>query len=60
MYYIAIRDKLDAYYIETAVDVGTWDFAKGEPHLIDAHEAVPDELAALLKNYGRGKPRPAT
>lgn len=35
------------------VDVGSWDFAKGEPFLIDTNETAPEELKKLLENYKR-------
>jgi hypothetical protein len=34
-----------------AVDVGSWDFKKGEPFLIDTKEVVPEELLELLKDF---------
>ena len=104
MYYIAVKDGKDNYYIEQAVenwheavdgfepidcidgemviyiedghkylvgphkdlekkklfwkihtvDVGQWDFSKGEPFLIDTKEVVPDELEELLKGLSNG------
>lgn len=35
----------------SSVDVGSWDFEKGEPFLIDTNKVVPGELKKLLKNF---------
>lgn len=37
----------------STVDVGAWDFSKGEPFLIDTGETAIDELNKLLENYKR-------
>lgn len=33
------------------VDVGSWDFDKGEPFLLDTNEVVPEELRLILVEY---------
>lgn len=43
-----LKEKKLFWKIST-VDVGSWDFKKGEPFLIDTNEVVPDELQALIK-----------
>ena len=34
-----------------SVEIGEWNFRKGEPYLIDTHENAPDELKRLLLDY---------
>lgn len=45
-----LREKKLFWKIKS-VEVGHWDFDKGEPYLIDTKEVAPKELQALLKNF---------
>lgn len=49
-----LKEKKLFWKIST-VDVGSWNFEKGEPFLIDTNEVVPDELKELLKNFKQDK-----
>jgi hypothetical protein len=47
------KEKL--FWKVSVVDVGSWDFAKGEPFLVDTKETSIDELNELLKDYKQHK-----